>query len=1222
MKRLKTVLILGLVLFSLIFMFWAVAWGTSVFWQENGVLIGRPVGNEVGYQIISDVSGGAIITWTDTRSGYPDIYAQKINSNGQILWPTGNPTTDGVAICTAANRQRGPTITSDGSGGAIITWYDKRNGGDYDIYAQRVNANGTVQWTADGVAICTSAYDQFSPTIISDGSNGAIITWQDYRSGNYDIYAQRINAGGTVQWTSNGVTVCKAALDQYEPHIMSDGSSGAIITWYDYRSGTSDIYAQRIDPNGLILWPTGSPTTDAVAICTAAQTQAYPQLTNDGSGGAIITWEDRRNSDYPDIYVQRVNASGVPQWTANGVAICTATLDQYSPRIVSDGSGGAIITWYDYRSGNYNIYAQSVNASGVPQWTANGVVICNATGSQNNAQIISDGSGGAIITWNDYRSGTGDIYTQKVNASGVPQWTANGMAVCTATGGQSDAGIISDGSIGGAIVTWTYTSTGYYDVYAQRIGEPPPPTVEATFPANSAVNVAVNSAINVTFSVPMNTASTEAAFKISPAAAGTFSWEGNKMIFTPGSNLAAKIKYTVTIETSAKDTFGNGLDGDADGNPGPAYTFSFTTSQYTPDLIALWHLNEGTGTTVYDSTPYGNNGTIEGATWVGKNLNFNGSDNFVLVTNPSTIELSNATYIAWFKTTTSPGWSTLLSSKNPFIWMFAPFDTTGELQVYIESGGWINSNSLNYSDGKWHQYAFTYNNGNGVVYYDGHQVGSGSSYFGTIKINQFYIGRRSDSGGYFNGALSEISIYNRAITSEEVRAQYQTANPFTWYVDAASPGGGTGTMDSPFKTINSAEAAAADGDEIHVKQGVYSLTAPGTGTISLKSGVCLKGGYKPNDWYSQEADPSKTIISGEATVPCMYGSGLTAATTIENFTISNGKVLALIGGGGLYIVNSSSFIKDCVFNKNDCSGTGNGGGGIYIDSEFSNPSPTISNCAFTNNYGSRSGGGIFVYANTSPIIRNCAFTSNSIDGLGGGIYNQSSNLNVSSCTFSGNSANGGGGGIFNDQHSPTILNCTFVGNSAGGYIGGGMANAAASPTVINCTFANNNNAGISSCYPCSPIIKNSIIYGNGGANIYNDTATPTVTYSCVGGGYAGTGNISSNPLFVNAPSNVHLQAGSPCKDTATSEGAPSTDLDGNTRPYGAGYDMGAYECYLTSSSYKTRVGSNEEWSWKNTQTGDKIPSGTIDDWFWRTWNSGSGRKVPSGEAHDWIWGEE
>ena len=70
------------------------------------------------------------------------------------------------------------------------------------------------QWTADGVALCTAANDQINPQIVSDGSGGAIITWQDYRGGNYDIYAQRVNASGAVQWTADGVAVCTAAYDQ------------------------------------------------------------------------------------------------------------------------------------------------------------------------------------------------------------------------------------------------------------------------------------------------------------------------------------------------------------------------------------------------------------------------------------------------------------------------------------------------------------------------------------------------------------------------------------------------------------------------------------------------------------------------------------------------------------------------------------------------------------------------------------------------------------------------------------------------------------------------------------------------------------------------------------------------------------------------------------------------------------------------------------------------
>ena len=73
------------------------------------------------------------------------------------------------------------------------------------------------------------------------------------------------------------------------------------------------------------------------------------------------------------------------QWSSNpavNTAICIATGDQSSPTIVADGAGGSIITWYDLRSGSSDIYAQRINAAGVVQWTANGVAICTATGEQ------------------------------------------------------------------------------------------------------------------------------------------------------------------------------------------------------------------------------------------------------------------------------------------------------------------------------------------------------------------------------------------------------------------------------------------------------------------------------------------------------------------------------------------------------------------------------------------------------------------------------------------------------------------------------------------------------------------------------------------------------------------------------------------------------------------------------------------------------------------------
>jgi hypothetical protein len=415
-------------------------------------------GNQRTPQVISDGVGGAIIAWHDARSG-GSIYAQRVNATGAAQWAA-----NGVAICTgsvpAPLYDEILRVVSDGSGGAIIAWEDYRSLNS-DIYAQRVDSSGAVQWAANGVAICSASGTQDDPELVSDGSGGAVSVWRDYRNGNYDIYAQRVNSAGAVQWTANGVAICTATDEQDHWPPASDGAGGAIIVWQDRRSGTFKVYAQRINSAGAVQW-----TANGLAVCGASGGQYYPKVIGDGAGGAIMAWHDFR-SGAGDIYAQRVSAAGALQWAANGTAICTAANDQLYAEIAGDGAGGAIVTWQEYSSSD--ISAQRVNSSGAVQWAVNGVAICTATGNQTLFELAGDGSGGATVTWQDDRSGTLDIYAQRVDSAGTAQWPANGVAISTATDSQQRPKLLGDGA-GGAIVTWQDNRSGLaYDIYASQV---------------------------------------------------------------------------------------------------------------------------------------------------------------------------------------------------------------------------------------------------------------------------------------------------------------------------------------------------------------------------------------------------------------------------------------------------------------------------------------------------------------------------------------------------------------------------------------------------------------------------------------------------------------------------------------------------------------------------------------------------------------------------------
>jgi exopolysaccharide biosynthesis protein len=452
-------------------------------WPSDPILnvpISTVEGAQVVPQLISDGAGGVIIAWFDLRNDPIDgIYAQRVDADGNALW-----TTDGVPVSTVAGDIQQIRLISDGAGGAIITWMDSRNdppGDDYifgDIYAQRVDANGNVLWTADGVPISMANGDQRDPQLISDGAGGAIITWTDDRDAsppgflNHDVYAQRIDADGNVLWAADGVPISTATAGQGVPQLVSDGMGGAIIIWGDNRVFREhNLYAQRVDANGNVLW-----ATDGMQI-TSTSDVGHHQLIGDGSGGAIIVAVRSAWS----IRAQRMDTNGNLLWSPNWVTIASPSVVPVEPQLVSDAAGGVIISWRDRRNDIFDdIYAQRVDANGSVRWTQNGVPISTATDLQTNPSLVDDGAGGAIITWQDSRSfppdldpntrnSFFDIFSQRVDANGNVLWTPNGVPVTTAPDFQMRPQLVSDG-VGGAIITWyDNRNVDHGDIYAQNV---------------------------------------------------------------------------------------------------------------------------------------------------------------------------------------------------------------------------------------------------------------------------------------------------------------------------------------------------------------------------------------------------------------------------------------------------------------------------------------------------------------------------------------------------------------------------------------------------------------------------------------------------------------------------------------------------------------------------------------------------------------------------------
>lgn len=380
---------------------------------------------------------------------------------------------------------------------------------------------------------------------------------------------------------------------------------------------------------------------------------------------------------------------------------------------------------------------------------------------------------------------------------------------------------------------------------------------------------------------------------------------------------------------------------------------------------------------------------------------------------------------------------------------------------------------------------------------------------------------------------------------------FTVSTRFPIHVDAAAPGpfhdGKTWT--SGLTSLQDALARAVAGDQILVAQGTYTPDV-GQGinrgdrhaSFQMKTGVALKGGYGgflAGSTNVRDATLYSTILSGDL-------EGDDKASFVNTLDNSLHVVTASE-------VDSGAVLDGFVIRDGQADGdlSDRYGGGLYIHAAC----PTISWCTLTDNWAT----------------------------LGGAIHSVYGQPFFSHCTVRGNWAWIRGGGLYSTDSSPVVDNCLFVGNRADHAVlstGGAICCVDGGLTLTNSTLAGNlATAGRAlGFYAWTPQasgvhrITNCILWDGSTSEIKADSGSVlSVSYCCIQGGYAGSGNINADPRFVVAGSwtdglwsdgDYHLRSDSPC----INKGDPSraavfgeTDIDGELRVAGSRVDMGADE---------------------------------------------------------------
>ncbi len=428
----------------------------------------------------------------------------------------------------------------------------------------------------------------------------------------------------------------------------------------------------------------------------------------------------------------------------------------------------------------------------------------------------------------------------------------------------------------------------------------------------------------------------------------------------------------------------------------------------------------------------------------------------------------------------------------------------------------------------------------------------------------------------------------------------------------------TYSVPSPlYRTIQAAINKASDGDVIEVAQGTYR----GTGNTDID----FQG--KAITIYSKMG-PDQTIIDCENSHRGFYFHNAEDLNSVlRGFTIKNGKTQGTGNsiGAGIYCKSGSPTIINCKIQQ--CSA--NTGAGIGIEGA----SPTIEDCSITQCYADISGAGIAIISDSNAVIVNSTIQNNfsKSNSKGAGVYCDQSKALLSNCEIRSNGPlenndiiTGGGvyaSGAYTDIELQKCLIADNVAQTGAGIYTDsitvpyvldpyfGYVAVACIVHLTNCTIANNKlvplqtdqGGGVHSIN-CDTTIKNTIVWGNDGMNIFFDNSDYiyqiffNISYSDVQGGSYNNeqGNINEDPCFASPLSgDYHLKSyygrynpssgswvtlvdpNSPCIDTGVfidDLQYPQEQLGPEPYPNGNKINMGAYGgTTQASKGYSPRI---------------------------------------------------
>jgi hypothetical protein len=447
-----------------VILFLAAPWPAAAQWSayasRNRAIADR-TDEQVQPKIVARADGGCYVAWFDNANGGYDVYLQRLDAEGVEMWAH-----NGVLV---ADRGFSSTedygLAVDASGNALLAYrYD--DGTFVRAYASKIDETGAPLWGSAGIQVSGGTTDVHSPKIAATADGGSVVAWSD-DSG--DVVAQKLDGNGSPQWGA-GTTITPPVTANLLISDLIGAGDDVIVSWVQYNSRS--LWAQKLaGADGSLLWG-----ANHVAVFDGGSLQFgnFPPMIPDGSNGAVFAWYS--TSTGLQVGVQHILFDGSELYPHNGVAVSgDVSQGRTDPGAAYDPASDAVtVFWVETNSlqNVFGLYGQRVDTNGQLLWGANGRVVVPLSGTQlSQVRTLPLPDQGTVVAWvEDVALGDEPIHASRFDTTGAQVWNPAIVDLKSRATGTSRLAAARS-AVGTSLYVWSDGNTGSADLYGQNLND-------------------------------------------------------------------------------------------------------------------------------------------------------------------------------------------------------------------------------------------------------------------------------------------------------------------------------------------------------------------------------------------------------------------------------------------------------------------------------------------------------------------------------------------------------------------------------------------------------------------------------------------------------------------------------------------------------------------------------------------------------------------------------